>query len=456
MNKIKHLFGSKEFYKKVGLIAIPIVLQQLIIASVNLVDNLMVGQLGESSINAVTIINQLNFVVMIVTFGVMGGAGIFTAQFFGAKKEEELKMSYRYKMSAAILVSTTAFLLFLLFGETMIGWFASKDETISLGMDYLRIVQFGVFPFIVSLAITTTFRETGTTKPLLYISLFALLLNAAINYVLIFGHLGFEPMGVRGAAIGTVIARYVEVFLLYGLMIVRKAPFYAKLFTIFSIPKHLTKKISLKALPLTINEVFWSVGQTMFVYVFSLRGETALAAMNINNAVSQIVFVTFLGIATAVAVMVGNTLGENKLEEAESNAYKLIVVAFLSAVVVGAILFVIAPFVVGLYDISEVTYEWALITTRYNSVLIWLYSVNVAIYFTLRSGGDMRSTIYADSGFTWIVMVPLALVLVYVTDLEVTWLFLLVKGTELLKFFYSLQLLKKKRWLQNLTNEAII
>jgi putative MATE family efflux protein len=453
---MKTLFGTKEFYKKVGIIAIPIVLQQFIIASVNLVDNLMVGQLGEPSINAVTIVNQLNFVVMIVTFGVMGGAGIFTAQFFGAKKQDELKMSYRYKMAAAVLFSYTAFLLFILFGQTMIGWFASKSETISLGMDYLNIVQFGVFPFIISLAITTTFRETGTTKPLLYISLFALIMNAAINYVLIFGYLGFEPMGVRGAAIGTVIARYIEMGLLYLLMIVKKAPFYAKLFTIFSIPKSLTKKISLKALPLTINEVFWSVGQTMFIFAFSLRGETALAAMNVNNAVSQIVFVTFSGIATAVAVMVGNTLGENKLEEAESNAYKLMMVAFLSAVVVGSLLFIMAPFVVGLYDISDQTYEWALITTRYNSVLIWLYSVNVAIYFTLRSGGDMRSTVYADAGFTWVIMVPIALILAYFTNLDVTWLFLLVKGTELLKFFYALGLIKKKGWLQNLTNETII
>ena len=453
---MKTLFGTKEFYKKVAIIAIPIVLQQLIIASVNLVDNLMVGQLGEPSINAVTIVNQLNFVVMIVTFGVMGGAGIFTAQFFGAKKQEELKMSYRYKMAAAVLFSSTAFLLFILFGQTMIGWFASKSETIALGMDYLRIVQFGVFPFIISLAITTTFRETGTTKPLLYISLFALILNAAINYVLIFGYLGFEPMGVRGAAIGTVIARYIEMGLLYMLMIVKRAPFFAKLFTIFCIPKSLTKKISLKALPLTINEVFWSVGQTMFIFAFSLRGETALAAMNVNNAVSQIVFVTFSGIATAVAVMVGNTLGENKLDEAKSNAYKLMMVAFLSAVVVGSLLFIMAPFVVGLYDISDKTYTWALITTRYNSVLICLYSVNVAIYFTLRSGGDMRSTVYADAGFTWVIMVPLALILAYFTNLDVTWLFLLVKGTELLKFFYALGLIKKKRWLQNLTNEAIM
>ncbi|HBD74418.1 MAG TPA: hypothetical protein DC003_02505 [Acholeplasmataceae bacterium] len=244
--------------------------------------------------------------------------------------------------------------------------------------------------------------------------------------------------------------------LLYMLMIVKRAPFFAKLFTIFRIPKSLTKKISLKALPLTINEVFWSVGQTMFIFAFSLRGETALAAMNVNNAVSQIVFVTFSGIATAVAVMVGNTLGENKLDEAESNAYKLMMVAFLSAVVVGSLLFIMAPFVVGLYDISDQTYTWALITTRYNSVLICLYSVNVAIYFTLRSGGDMRSTVYADAGFTWVIMVPLALILAYFTNLDVTWLFLLVKGTELLKFFYALGLIKKKRWLQNLTNEAIM
>lgn len=448
-------FGDRNFYKTVAVIALPIILQQLLIASVQLIDNVMVGQLGESSINAVTIVNQLNFVVMIVTFGVMGGAGIFTAQYYGAKKEESLKMSFRYKIVAALLVSFVAVMLFILFGEMMIGWFAENPDTISSGMNYLGVMMLGVLPFILSLAITSTFRETGTTTPLLWISLFALLLNAGINVILIFGYLGFPALGVVGAAIGTVIARFVEFGLLALLIRLRKAPFAFKIKTLFKIPKPMVKKISLKAFPLTINEVFWSVGQTMFLFAFSVRGETALAAMNVNNAVSQIVFVTFSGIATAVAVMVGNTLGEAKIEEAEANAYKLIMTAFLSAVVVGAVLFLVSPWIVGLYDISQQTYDWALESIRYNSVLIWLYSVNVAIYFALRSGGDMKSTILADSVFTWVVMVPIALVLGYYSTVHIPLMFLIIKGTELPKFIYSLTLLKKRRWLQNLTIENV-
>ena len=293
-------FGDKAFYKKVAGIAIPIILQQLLIASVALVDNIMVGQLGEPSINGVTIVNQLNFVIMIVTFGVMGGAGIFTAQYFGAKQTEQLRMSFRYKINAALLVTTIGVLLFVILGETMIGWFTREDITQSLGLTYLNIVTIGLFPFIMSLAISSTFRETGIAKPLLFISLFALILNAGINYVLIFGYFGFPELGVAGAAIGTVVARYVEFVLLIALMFIKKSPFKFKLNTLFSIPKNMIQKINQKALPLTVNEIFWSIGQTVVIFAFALRGETDLAAMNVANGVSQIVFVIFGGIATSV------------------------------------------------------------------------------------------------------------------------------------------------------------
>jgi putative MATE family efflux protein len=453
---MKRFFGDIAFYKKVAAIAIPIILQQLLIASVALVDNVMVGQLGEPSINGVTIVNQLNFVIMIVTFGVMGGAGIFTAQYFGAKQTEQLKMSFRYKINAALVVSTIGVFLFIVFGETMIGWFTREDLTQSLGLTYLNIVTIGLFPFIMSLAISSTFRETGIAKPLLFISLFALILNAAINYVLIFGYLGFPKLGVAGAAIGTVIARYIEMTLLIVLMFIKKSPFKFKLQTLFSIPRDMIQKINKKALPLTVNEIFWSIGQTVVIFAFALRGETELAAMNVANGVSQIVFVIFGGIATSVAVMVGNTLGENKLKEAEENAYKLIMTAFMLAVIVGLILLAIAPIVIDFYDIEPQTRIWALKATRYNSVLIWLYSVNVAMYFTLRSGGDVKSTIYADSGFSWAIMVPIALILGYFTSMDIALMFLIVKGTELPKVFFAWYLIKKKRWLQNLTVDIIV
>ena len=185
---LKRFFGDLKFYKTVASIAVPIILQQLLIASVALIDNIMVGQLGEPSINGVTIVNQLNFILMIVTFGVMGGAGIFTAQYFGAKQLDALRMSFRYKINAALVVSIIGVLLLGIFGSNLIGLFTRESVTLSLGLTYSNIIIYGIPPFILSLAISGTFRETGVAKPLLFISLFALILNSAINYVSIFGY----------------------------------------------------------------------------------------------------------------------------------------------------------------------------------------------------------------------------------------------------------------------------
>lgn len=447
---MKTLIGNKQFYQKLWHIVIPIVIQQLLIASVQLVDNIMVGRLGESAISSVAIVNQLNFVVMIITFGLMGGAGIFTAQFFGAKNEEGLKETFRYKILASILISSIAFLIFTILGEVMIKWFASTTQTIQGGVDYLNIVKFGIFPFILSIAISGTFREIGITKPLLRISIVALLVNTGLNFILIFGLLGFPALGVVGAAVATVIARIVELLLMLVLIYNTKPAFQFSISTLFQIRKMTVKKITLKALPLTINELFWSVGQAVFLFAYSVRGEMELAAMNVTSAVSQIVFVTFSGIATAVAVMVGNTLGENKLNEAQDNAKKLIFTAWMAAVFVGIILFIISPLIVSLYDIQAETALIAKTNLRINSFMIWFYSLNVAIYFTLRSGGDMRSTIMVDAGYMWLVMVPTVLSLAYFTSIPITWMFFIVQSTEVPKFLFALWRYNKKHWVQNL------
>jgi putative MATE family efflux protein len=447
---MKTFIGNKQFYQKLWQIVIPIVIQQLLIASVQLVDNIMVGRLGESAISSVAIVNQLNFVVMIITFGLMGGAGIFTAQFSGAKNVEGLKETFRYKILAALFISTLAFLVFTIFGKTMIQWFASTNQTIQGGVDYLNVVRFGIFPFVLSIAISSTFRETGITKPLLRISIVALLVNTGLNFVLIFGLIGFPALGVVGAAIATVIARIIELLLMFVLIYNTKPAFQFSLFTIFKIRPLMVKKITLKALPLTINELFWSVGQAVFLFAYSVRGEVELAAMNVTSAVSQIVFVTFSGIATAVAVMVGNTLGENKLEEAQDNAKKLIFTAWIASVIVGIVLFIISPLIVGLYDIQAETALIAKTNLRINSFMIWFYSLNVAIYFTLRSGGDMRSTIMVDAGYMWVVMVPTILSIAYFTSIPITWMFLIVQSTEIPKFLFALWRYNKKHWVQNL------
>jgi putative MATE family efflux protein len=447
---IRNLFGNKTFYKTLLAVTLPLVVQQLITTSVQLVDNIMVGTLGESAISSVAVVNQFYFVVILVTFGVLSGAGIYSAQYFGSGDHDKLKETFRFKLLAATFVGALSFVVFTVFAQPLIALFTDSEETLQGGLDYIRIIRFAIFPWVLSVAISNTFRETGVTKPLLWISIVAILTNTALNFVLIFGLLGFPALGIVGAAIATLIARVVE-FALSVLLLVRRGHIFStRLSGLFSISPAMLKGIMVMALPLTLNEGLWSLGQTVFLQSYSTRGEDALAAMTMTNAISQIVFVTFGALATGVAVMVGNTLGRNALDEARENARKLMATAVMFAMAMGLVLFVLSFFVIDLYDVAQGTKRMAGFNIRVNAMFIPVYTFNVVIYFTLRSGGDMRSTLMMDSGYMWAVAVPTAFALAHLTKLPVTLMFLFVQMTDIPKMFFGLHRYRKGRWVRNL------
>lgn len=447
MNKF---IGDQAFYKRLFAVAAPIVLQQLITTSVQLVDNVMVGRLGEQAIGSVSVVNQLYFVVILITFGALGGAGIFSAQYFGSRDFEKLKQTFRFKLLIGFGVAVVSFILFSLFGETLIGLFTDNPVTIQGGLDYLNIAKWSAFPWILSVAIGNTFRETGITKPLLKISIVAIFTNTALNFVMIFGMFGFPALGIVGAALATLIARFVELGLTLILLKRSGEHFNTEIKEIFKIDKKILASIVLMALPLTLNEALWSSGQTVFLHAYSTRGDSALAAMNISGAISQLVFVTFGGIATAVAVLVGNTLGTNDLEKAKDNARKLIAFAVVFAMFAGVILFILSFFILNIYDVSEATKNIARFSIRVNAIFIPVYSFNVAIYFTLRSGGDTKSTLLMDAGYMWVVTVPIAMLLAYLTNLPVIYMFLIVQMMDIPKTMFGLSRYKKGYWVKNL------
>jgi len=447
---IKSLIGDRAFYKQLIAVAAPLVLQQLITTSVQLVDNLMVGTLGESAIGSVSIVNQLYFIVILITFGAMGGAGVFSAQYFGSKDFERLKQTFRFKLLVGLMVAVLSFVLFSIFGESLIGLFTDNPTTIAGGLSYLNIAKWSAFPWILSVAISNTFRETGITKPLLKISIAAILTNTALNFVLIFGLFGFPALGVVGAAIATLISRFVELGLTLILLKKRGELFNTKLLQLFHIEKKILAAIILMAIPLTLNEALWSTGQTVFYHAYTLRGDDALSAMSITSAISQLVFVTFGGIATAVAVLVGNTLGRNQLAEAKDNAKKLIAFSVFIAVVAGIILFALSFIMPGLYNVPREAIHIAEFNLRVNALFIPVYSFNVALYFTLRSGGDTKSTFMMDAGFMWIVPVPISLLLAYFTSLPVIYMFLIVQMLDIPKMLFGLSRYQKGHWIKNL------
>lgn len=450
---MKTFIGDRQFYKTLFQVAAPLVLQQLITTSVQLVDNVMVGRLGESSIGAVSVINQLYFIVILVTFGAYAGAGIFTSQFFGSGDHDKLKQTFRFKLITGALIALIALIIFTVFGENLIRLFTKNPETIKQGLAYLKIARWSAFPWVISVAISNTFREMSITKPLLYISIVAIITNTLLNFLLIFGLLGFPALGVTGAAIATFISRFVELGLMIVLLIKKGSIFNTKMTQILHIQPKLLKSMIIMSIPLTLNELLWSTGQTAFLHAYSTRGDSALAALNISGAISQLVFVTFGGIATAVAVLVGNTLGKNALDEAKDNARKLIAFSVFLAAIAGLILFILSFFILNIYDVAETTKDIARFTIRINALFIPVYSFNVALFFTLRSGGDTKSTFMIDSGYMWVVAVPIAMVLAYLTDLKVTMMFLLIQSLDLPKMFFGLSRFRKEHWVKNLALE---
>ena len=450
--KIKQWLGDAAFYQRLFALSLPLVLQQLITASIQIVDNVMVGQLGETAIGAVGVVNQLFFVVIISSFGVMSGSTIYMAQYFGAKNKDKLQQTFHFTILAALAVGVVAFVLFSVADDVLIGIFTQSVETTALAKDYISIIRFGLFAFAVSIAISSSLRVVGITKPILWISIITIVLNTVFNAILIFGLFGVPALGVVGAAIATLIARVIEALLSLWYLMKRQTIFKLDLRKLLQIEFSVAKAVVIIGLPLLLNEFFWSMGQTTFLYAYSTRGDSALAAMNVTNTISQITFVMFQAIGTAAAVFVGNKLGENSLEEAELNAKRLIFIATALAVIVGVIQFGLSFFVLDLYSVSEVTRQSAEFNIRVNSLFVPLYTMNVTIFFIIRSGGDTLSTFLMDSGFMWVVAVPVALALAFFTTLPITIMFLLIQGTEFLKVAFAFNRFFQRRWIKNLAN----
>ena len=447
---IRSFIGDRKFYKRLFTVALPIVAQQLITASVQLVDNVMVGSLEESAIVSVSTVNQLYFVMMLITFGAMGGAGIFSAQYYGSNDYDKLKQTFRFKISTALVVFFVSLIIFSLFGRPLIGLFTDNPDTINNAIEYLKIIRFGILPWVLSVAISNTFRDMGITKPLMYISIVAILTNTLLNAILIFGLFGFPKLGIIGAAYATLIARIVEFILSFIFLLKQGKLFSTKLKDLFKIDKQVLIAIFSMALPLMLNEALWSTGQTMFMQAYSTRGEYAYAAQNITSAISQLVFVTFGGVATGIAVLVGNTLGRNELIEAKDNARKLIAFAVFFAMCMGVLLFILSFFILDIYKIAEETKAIALFNIRINALFIPLFSFNISLYFTLRSGGDTKSTLLMDSVYMWVVAVPIAYAISRWTNWPVTLMFLIIQLTDIPKAIFGLSRYRKGYWIKNL------
>lgn len=456
----KKYIGTREFYRRAFSIAIPIIIQNGITNFVSLLDNIMVGQVGTMPMSGVSIMNQLIFVFNLCIFGATSGAGIFTAQFRGSGDNDGIRYTFRFKILIAAAISVGGISLFLTRGSQLAGLFlmgegsaADAAQALEYGMDYLKIMLWGLIPFALSNAYSSTLRETDEAVIPMIGGITAVIVNLVLNYALIFGHFGAPEMGVAGAAVATVVSRYVELLLVAGWTHLNpgKNPFIVKAFRSAYIPLELLKQITVKGMPLLVNEALWSGGMTTLNQCYSTCGLAVVPAMNICTTLFNLSSVVFLSMGSVVGIIMGQMLGARLPEsELRDTNRKLIFLSVITGCFCTLIMAAMAPLFPRIYNTTDevrLLAGWLIVLA---ALTLPIHAYLNGAYFTLRSGGKTFVTFLFDCCFMWVFSVPAAFFLTRFTPLHILMVYALVQILDCLKCVLGWYLLKKGSWIQNL------
>ena len=455
----KKFIGDKAFYRMVLAVAVPIMIQNGITNFVGLLDNIMVGQIGTEQMSGVAIVNQLMMVYYLCVFGGLAGAGIFTAQYFGQKDEEGIRQTFRYKFWMALLLTLGAVLLLLGTGENLVQMYlngssdgGNLESALQYGTDYLYVMLLGLPAFMAVQIYVSTLRECGETVLPMKAGIAAVAVNLCLNYLLIYGKAGLPVLGVVGAAIATVVSRYVEaaIVILWTHRHKERNPYITGVYSTFKVPLHLTGKFFIKGAPLLINETLWSAGMAMLVQCYSVRGLSVIAGLNIANTINNVFNVIFIAMGDAVAIIIGQLLGAGKMEEARDTDNKIIAFSVVCCMGVALLMACIAPLFPQIYKTGDEVKAVAVQFILAQAVFMPQAAFMHAAYFTLRSGGKTIVTFLFDSVFVWCVSVPVAYALSRLTAMPVIAIFAMVQIADWIKCFIGFVLVKKGVWLQNI------
>ena len=453
---------NRKLFKTVLMIAVPIMVQNGFTNFVNLLDNLMVGRLGTEQMSGVAIINEFIFVYNLCLFGGLSGAGIFTAQYYGKGDAEGVRNTFRYKFVMCLILASVAVIVLTVFGDKLIGYYLNESaeggdlaKAFEASKSYLSLILIGLPAFALSQAYSSTLCECGQTMVPMKAGITAVIVNLVLNYVLIYGKLGFSPMGVRGAAIATIISRYVEVSIvaIWTHRHSDQQPFAKGLYRTLKVPTSLVSRILRKGLILLMNETLWSIGMTLVIQCYSMRGLNAIAGVNIANSINNLFKVVFLAFGTSVGIIVGGLLGAGKLDEAKETDRKITIISVCISAVVGLLMLSVSHVYPLLYNTNEIARAIAASLIMVQAICLPIDAFKNATYYTLRSGGRTFITFLFDGFSIMAINYPIAFILSRFTSVSVVWIFISVQIGGLAKCVVGYILVKRGVWVRNIVLE---
>lgn len=455
----KRFVGDRAFYSRVFAVMVPILIQNVITNFVSLLDNIMVGLVGTEPMSGVSIVNQLMFVYILAVWGVQSGAGILTAQFYGSEDHRGVADTLKLRLAATAILMAAAYAVFLGMGDRLIMSFLHEGDagldmelTFREAKGYMSVIMWQIVPFGLCQVFAGTLRETNETAVPMKAGLTAVGVNLVFNYILIFGKFGAPALGVRGAAIATVLSRFVELFIIVSWTFRNRErnAFVGELLKGGRIRTGLTKQLIILGIPMFVNELMWAAGQTMLNQCMSLRGLEVVSALNISSTVSNLFSTVYLAMGTALTIIVGQLLGGGQLERAVDEDRKLIALSFAITSCIAVIMILTAPLVPHIYNTTDGVRSLAAVFIRITSLYLPMEAVVNAFYFTIRSGGKTLVTFLFDSFYTWVFSVPIAYVLGHFTAMPIIPMYAIIFGANVVKLIIGYILVRKKIWVKNL------
>lgn len=445
---------DKRFYRLLFSIALPIAVQNLITFMVSMVDTLMVGALGEIQLSAVSIANNLFFVLTILMFGLAGGSNIMISQYWGKGNVKTIHKILAIMYRVCLLITGVFIFIALFLPRYFMGIFTTDKAVIDFGASYLRIVCIGYLFYSITNCTIMMLRSVKTVSISIIVYTASLVVNSILNWIFIFGNLGAPELGIRGAAIATVCARITEFSIVLVFMFIYERKIGLKIEHLLNLDKEILKDYVGLCTPVLCNELLWAIGASMISVIVGRMGTEVVAANSINGVAHQFVTVFIFGMSNATAVIIGNTIGEGKKEKAKEYAYSIGIFSVVMGCISGLMILLIKPFVVNFYNVSYSTKLIAMeIMTVTSGIIVFQSLASNFMMGVLRGGGDAKFVLINDLIFMWLVAIPGGFFVAFVLELPVALVFLVIKCDEILKSLTSVYRVISGKWVNDVTKD---
>ena len=453
---MQEFLNDRTYFSTLIKLWAPIALQQLIFSSLNYVSTIMVGQLGETSVAAVGLANQILFLFQLAMFGATSGAAIFVAQFWGRRDIKNIRRVLGISIALGLAGGLVFSIVALMFPAQAIGIYSSDPAVVALGSECLRIAGLTYLPFAITTGYAVTLRSTGNVRLPVTISVSALCLGALLNYALIFGQLGLPVLGAQGSALGSTIARFVECALLIGLTYANRSVAAASLREMFDFDFAFLRRTLKTILPVMLNEILWSTGISAYNLIYGRIGTEAVAAVSIAASIENLAFVPFVALANVAAIMIGHLIGAGEERQALAYGKRFLQLNIVVGVLMGCTILISADAILQFYNIDPTTLQFARNVLTVMAFALWIKVSNMMLIVgLLRAGGDARVSAVIDVSPLWMVGLPLAAAGAFIFGLPVYWVYLLTITDEACKLILALWRVVSKRWINNLTQPHV-